>query len=228
MGQPTDISALCEYSWYDWVIYRIEGQQYPYTHKKLGRVLGPARNAGTTMSQWVLTKTVDVMPIQTLRHLTPAKKANPLIQERMKEFDQAIKKKLEDSSTVHKQSDIEDDELVDNPVIYEEYQDLYEDEVPPTPEMDDIAHDPSLLIDAEVVLPFQRKEIQTTIVTGQSKDKDGNFIGTPNKNLILDTTVYNVMFTDGSVSQYSANIIAESIHSQVDVDGYQYQILDHI
>ena len=73
-GQPTDISALCEYDWYDWVIYRIEGQQYLYTHKKLGRVLGPARNAGTTMSQWVLAKTGDVMSIQTLRHLTPAGK----------------------------------------------------------------------------------------------------------------------------------------------------------
>ena len=62
--------------------------------------------------------------------------------------------------------------------------------------------------------------MQTAIVTGQSKDKDRNFIGTPNKNLILDTTVYNVMFPDGSVSQYSANIIVESIHSQVDVDGH--------
>ena len=24
-GQPTDISDLCEYRWYDWVVYRVEG-----------------------------------------------------------------------------------------------------------------------------------------------------------------------------------------------------------
>ena len=41
--------------------------------------------------------------------------------------------------------------------------------------------------------------------TGQSKDKNG-----PNQNLVLDTTVYDMMFPDGSVSQYSANIIAEN------------------
>ena len=105
------------------------------------------------MSQWVLTRTGDVMPIQTLRHLTPAEKNNPSIQERMREFDEAIKKRLGDSATGPKQSDQKDNELDDDPVIYEEYQDLYEDEIPPTPEMDNIAHNPSLLIDAEVVLP---------------------------------------------------------------------------
>ena len=44
----------------------------------------------------------------------------------------------------------------------------------------------------------------------------------------MDTTVYDVMFPDGSVSQYTANVIAESIHSQVDAEGHRYQILDHI
>ena len=63
---------------------------------------------------------------------------------------------------------------------------------------------------------------------GRSKDKDGNFIGIPNQNLTLDTTVYDVMFPDGSLSQYSANVIAKSIHSQVDEDRHCYQILDHI
>ena len=64
-GQPTDISAICEFGWYQWVIYRIE--KFPFQHQRLGRVLGPARNAGNTMSQWVMTATGDVMPIQRLR-----------------------------------------------------------------------------------------------------------------------------------------------------------------
>ena len=38
----------------------------------------------------------------------------------------------------------------------------------------------------------------------------------------------DVLFQDGTVSQYSANIIAENIYSQVDEEGRRYQILDHI
>ena len=77
-GQPSDISPLCEFEWYyKWVIYRVKGQKFPLQHQKLGRVLGSAKNAGSMMSKWVLTATGDVMPIQTLRSLTPAERNNP-------------------------------------------------------------------------------------------------------------------------------------------------------
>ena len=58
-GQLTGISALNEYGWYDWVVHRVEGQQFPTQHQKLGRMLGPAKNSGSAMSQWVLTSTGD-------------------------------------------------------------------------------------------------------------------------------------------------------------------------
>ena len=96
-GQPTDISALCEYEWYDWVVYRVEGQQFPTQHQKLGRVLGPAKNAGSAMSQWVLTNTGDSMPIQRLRPLTNAEYNSTSMNTRMTLFDKIIKMKLGDS-----------------------------------------------------------------------------------------------------------------------------------
>ena len=40
------------------------------------------------------------------------------------------------------------------------------------------------------------------------KDKYEKVKGTTNKNLILDTRVYDVMFPDGAVYQYAENIIA--------------------
>ena len=89
-----------------------------------------------------------------------------------------------------------------------------------TPEIDDIGHDPALLKDAEVILPH-RDNLETATVLGRSKDKEGKYIGTYNQNPIVDTTVYDVMFEDGTVSQYSANIIAESIYSQVDEEGFR-------
>ena len=45
---------------------------------------------------------------------------------------------------------------------------------------------------------------------------------------MLNTNIYEVMFSDGSILKYAANIIAENIFSQVDEDGYRYQLLDHI
>ena len=38
-GQPTDISNICEYGWYEWVAYRIEGAKFPVQHQRLVSIL---------------------------------------------------------------------------------------------------------------------------------------------------------------------------------------------
>jgi hypothetical protein len=40
--------------------------------------------------------------------------------------------------------------------------------------------------------------------------------------------VYDVEFPDGEVHEYSANVIAENIYAQSDIDGHTYNILDGI
>ena len=45
---------------------------------------------------------------------------------------------------------------------------------------------------------------------------------------MLDTRVYDIMFPDGSVKQYSANLIAESIWTNCDEDGRRFQSMDEI
>lgn len=42
-GQPTDISNLCEFEWYEWVQFRYANNQFPEPHEHLGRCLGPAQ-----------------------------------------------------------------------------------------------------------------------------------------------------------------------------------------
>ena len=49
------------------------------------------------MSQNVLTGTGDIMPIQTMRQLTPAERSSSVMLKRMKEFDDHNKKKYVDS-----------------------------------------------------------------------------------------------------------------------------------
>jgi len=52
--------------------------------------------------------------------------------------------------------------------------------------------------------------------------------GSYDTNPILNTRLYDVMFPDGSVQAYGANIIAENLYSQVDEDGHRYQLLKMI
>ena len=44
----------------------------------------------------------------------------------------------------------------------------------------------------------------------------------------LNIFTYDVEFSDGEIEQHSVNVIAENMHSQVDEDGSNIQILDSI
>ena len=66
--------------------------------------------------------------------------------------------------------------------------------------------------------------MQSAKVIGRSKDVDGKIIGDYNNNSILNTMIYDFEFPDGEVQEYSANVIAENIYAQVDVEGHSYNI----
>lgn len=231
-GRTRDISHVAEFGWYDWCIYRKEDTPWPSDNKLLGRTLGPATNAGTGMSQWVLTAGGQVLPIQTLRHLTPAEKANIDIKRKQYEFDRFIRKRFGDTFSTPSPAKGEKEVRFSDPdkpddIIYQPYVDLYTGETEEIPETDDIP-DYDGYIQAEVLLPQDGEHLRAARVIGKSKDKDGRIIGQYNSNPILNTTVYDVMFPDGAVQQYAANTIAENIFSQVDEEGYRFQLLDHI
>ena len=65
-------------------------------------------------------------------------------------------------------------------------------------------------------------------VRGRTTDVDGEVKGSYNENPLLNTLSYDVVFDDGEVKEYSANVIAENMFSQVDQDGYHVQMLDSI
>ena len=65
-------------------------------------------------------------------------------------------------------------------------------------------------------------------VIGHSKSEDGSTVGTYDDNPMLNTLVYDVEFPDGTVKEYSANVIAENLYSQVDTDGHSHILLDAI
>jgi hypothetical protein len=65
-------------------------------------------------------------------------------------------------------------------------------------------------------------------VKKRSRDQEGELIGRSNSNPLLDSSMYEVQFEDGSVDRYHANIIAENIYSRVDSAGNSQYMLDEI
>ena len=66
-GEGSDISNLYKFGWYEWCYYRDDGAWFPFSREVLGRVHGPATNAGNEMYQWVLKCNGQVVPRRSLR-----------------------------------------------------------------------------------------------------------------------------------------------------------------
>ena len=55
-GTQADISNLCHFGWYEWVYYRGNLAVYTFQKECLGTCLGPAKNEGNVMANWILTQ----------------------------------------------------------------------------------------------------------------------------------------------------------------------------
>ena len=150
-GQACDISHICEFEWYEWVKYRKEGHSFPLPSERLGRVLGPAEHAGHAMSQWILTEGGKILPIQTVRRLTPAEIDSPIEKDRRKDFDDYVIKRFGDSLRPPGAQDTSDDNV--------EY---YDDDVNGESQLPDtdVFPDYDEYLNTEVLLPQDREHMR--------------------------------------------------------------------
>ena len=237
-GTEADISHLCQFGWYEWVYYRDQSASFPYPKECLGRCLGPAKNEGNEMAQWILNENGRVVVRRSIRRLTPHElsPSNESEVAKREAFTNSIRAILGDSMSTPT-TPLSDDPCNDWDL------ELYEDNVdggPPTiPEADfvDAAGKPVLqqsfadtLINAEVLLPHEESTALATVLK-RTVDDNGHMIGTYNDNPLLNTMVYDCVFPDGTTKEYAANVIAENIYNSVDFEGYasssSYVIVDH-
>ena len=175
------------------------------------------------MSQYVLLESGKVITIQNLRSLTEAEKENHSEKARRDKFDDAIKKLYGDSEAppdgwVQRRRKTDDDGLRINDENREDYA---------LKDVDDYS-DFDAYIGAEVLLPQNGDVLKAARVIGRAVDDSGSSIGQYDSNPMLNTKVYDVMFPDGAVQQYAANVIAESLYENADDDGRRYQYMDEI
>ena len=53
-GQTADIRNLCEYEWFQWMMYYQPKEGYPDDNMEMGRYLGPAIDVGNSMTYKIL------------------------------------------------------------------------------------------------------------------------------------------------------------------------------
>ena len=92
-GQPTDISNLIDFGFYEWCYYRDHQTSFPFPNKLLGRCLGPARTVGKEMCQNILCNNGNVLPFRTLRRLTKEELMSTTEKAKRQEFDESVWKR---------------------------------------------------------------------------------------------------------------------------------------
>ena len=179
------------------------------------------------MAQRVLTSKGTVVPRRSCRQLTAQEMVSDVKKKKQTAFTAIITAKLGDSMalptppvdqpSLDEINDYEDEpiELVDEDPVNDNGVPIFENSFGDT------------LINAEVLLP-QGENLQKARVKKRQIGPDGNEIGTYDSNPMLNTLIYEVEYPDGSIREYSANVIAENIYSQVDEHGYRQQTLDCI
>ena len=70
-GQTGDISNLCEFEWFQWVMFYQPTERYPVDKMFVGRWLGPATDVGTAMTYKILLPNGGFVSRSTVRPWTP-------------------------------------------------------------------------------------------------------------------------------------------------------------
>ena len=225
-GNTPDISEYTDFAWYDWCWYLDTDADFSEGPRKMARWLGVAHCIGQALCYYIITARGQVLARTTVQPFTNEEMRSPDNKLKMKEFDMKLNTSIRnDEFVIHDGAepgrllDELDDEL-DQFTPYEP-----EAEMPEADDFDDESFDEYL--SARIILPKGDKYEKATVVR-RKRDIHGNPMGKSDTNPKMDTRMYEVQFSDGTVQEYTVNLIAESIYSQVDSEGKEHLILDEI
>jgi hypothetical protein len=194
---------------------------------QLGRDLGAAIDIGPAMTRKILKQNGCVMYRSSVIYLTQDEIQSPTEQKERQEFDIAIEEKFDPAMNKY---DFQDDpDYAD--FVTPTYDCHEDDEVPPfkMPYIYDIKkeHDVDTYdqyVGAHVRVPIG-DEIRAGKVLRRNHDLDGTVRGRANANPIINTRTYEIEFPDGRSDEYTANVIAENMYAQCDIEGRQYNLM---
>jgi len=226
-GQTADISHICEFGWFDWVMFRDNVPTFPDDRMILGRYLGPATDVGSALTAKILKSNGQFVCRSTLRHLTDEELQCPTHKTLRDDFMTSILAVL---GRPARDSDFPAEDMTPDPDHMEpldldpNFTDLElktDSDLKVSPEAADN------YVGAEISFP-RGGILKRGRVTSRKRDLNGDLIGLANDNRILDTREYVVKFEDGDEAELNANLIAASMYENCDPDGHEYFIFDSI
>jgi hypothetical protein len=231
-GHTPDISSLSEYDFYEPVYYYDPGD-FPSPKLHIGRWLGEAVNIGQAMTYYILPPSGIPIVRSTVQPIPKEEKARDEVREELRRLDTAIQDKLGDTDMSTHSSlpegdyfhlyDAEDNSHVD--IQTPAFDPMEDGNVPEAEDYDPEELDQFLSV--QVCLPHDNQYVLGTVLS-RKRDLDGNPIGKAHDNPLFDTRIYMVGFPDGHVEEFSTNVIAECLYSQIDQEGNQYLLIDEI
>ena len=147
-GEQGDISNIFQFGWYEWVYARDGSELFSRMTEILLRCLGPTKNEGNEMTQWILKINRKVLTRRSLRKLHPDEMSKETDIAKRSSFDVAIKMICGDYFTVPEK------EFEPNP----KYAWDGEDHPIPFPEAD--------VLD-EKVIPINTSSLADTLITSE-------------------------------------------------------------
>ena len=224
-GSTADISQICKYSWYEWVMFRDSSHQDPKNTMILRRYFGPSIDVGSAMTTKILKENGEIMSRSTLRSLSPTKMENPAHIDSRKRFDASITLWLIPNAVT---ADFNHEHITPEFNYYDgdnkdgsprHMPETPPIEIEPTPEVGDN------YVNVEIMLP-RSASLERGRVVSRKRDADGNPVGNADTNPILDSCQYEVLFDNGEVTELTVNVIATSMYARCDPDGNQYVLFD--
>jgi hypothetical protein len=221
-NQTPDISEYIQFDFYDYVYFLDHPKDD--VRPMIGRWIGVAKNVGSAMCYYVLTKKGSILTRTTVHPIPAADRTTDTFKANCIELDAGIKAKVGDH--------LQDSDLDADPdSIFgdcgNEFEPYHENDKQ-VQEADEFTMDTlDQYLTAQVLLPRGDNFVRGKVVS-RKRGANGNPIGVSSSNPILDTREYDVEFPDGVVESYAANVIAENIFSQIDDEGHHHLLLKSI
>jgi len=92
-GATTDISDISKFGFFQWIMYFNKNTPHPQGRWFLGRTLGPTKDVGNAMCQWVLKSNGEIVARRTIRHLNDEEEVNPAYDKEKSEMMEYIYKR---------------------------------------------------------------------------------------------------------------------------------------
>jgi hypothetical protein len=231
-GGTADISQICKFSWYNWVMFHdtVKTIAFPDKRLTLGRYLGPAIDIGLALTAKILKQNGQYVCCSTLRHLTLEETLCMVQIAAQLHFANMIAKHIGPKSVPgdFPMKDLTPEyEHYHGHTIEEDTDNAYEEGLPDEDNLDPLPMTEAgdSYISAEVLPPLGGV-LRWGKVISRKCNADGNTVGRAHHRPILDTWTYEVEFNNGTIAELTANKIAKCMYAQCDPRENQYVLLD--